>query len=82
VSDMGEQQREEVDSEGRPSLEGGRIVDQTRGWQRLVRWGRVRLRTAVLRSGAGVKPERARGRLFDEVDDAVMFGKMRRRWAG
>ena len=35
--------------------------------------------------GCGVKPERARGR-FDELDDAVMFGKMRRhgggRWAG
>jgi len=36
---MGEQQREEVDSEGRPSLERGRMVDQTRGWQRLVLGG-------------------------------------------
>lgn len=49
VSDMGEQQREEVDSEGRPSL-GGRERGQRcsvstwtrRWWQRLVRWGGVR----------------------------------------
>lgn len=32
VSDMGEQQREEVDSEGRPSLEADLGPDGGRGW--------------------------------------------------
>jgi hypothetical protein len=42
VSDMGEQQREEVDSEGRPSLERADGGADQRVAEVGARWGRVR----------------------------------------